>query len=241
MPNSIVILIGTAVLGVIAIIFGLLVDMNIVFALGLTDAFISLILMPVFYTRGKKMQRIFNRQDALLVWQYAPYEAAHIAGLEAKKTRKASVKLSILACVCLAVIFAPFPVIIEDAATKQLLLYIGIAAALLPFTSLLIAPAWTSRQITKDPSLTVIGRDYILLNNRYIGINDRASLTLVDAEIKTGGNTATGGFTALFLTYTFTMKYGSIMHFSVEVPIPGSRAKEATEFAKYIKGQQINK
>jgi hypothetical protein len=138
------------------------------------------------------------------------------------------------------VIFAPFPVIIEDPATKQLLLYIGIAAALLPFTSLLIAPAYTSRQITRDLSVTVIGRDYVLLNNRYIGINDRTSLTLVDAEIKMGGDTTTGGVTSLFLTYTFTMKYGNIMHITAEVPIPGSRTMEAHRFVENMKQEQFS-
>jgi hypothetical protein len=238
MPGSIIILIGTAAVGAIAVVFGLVTDIDIVFALGLADAFLSLIFIPVFYMRAKKRQRIFARQDALLIWQYAAFEAAHIAATEAQKIRKTSIRLSVLASVCLAIIFAPFTVILEDAGAKQLILYIGIAAVLLPFTSLFIAPACTVRQITRIPSVTVIGRDYILLNNRYIGINDRASLTLADAEVKTVGNAAAGGRTALFLTYTFTMRYGTIMHFTVEVPIPGNRMTEAAGFAEYVKAGQ---
>lgn len=237
MAGSIVVLIGTAALGAIAIVYGLMAEMNILFALGLTDAFLSLILIPVLSIRNKKKRRILARRDTLLVWQYASYEAAHIATLEAKKTRKTSLKLSVLACICLAVIFAPFTVIIEEAATKELILYIGIAAALLPFSSLYIAPAYTIRQITRVPSVTVIGRDYILLNNRYIGINDRTSLTLVDAEIKRGaGSKASASYiNTLYLTYTFTMKYGTIMHFTVEVPIPGNRTAEAQRLIDNLK------
>lgn len=231
MPSSIIILIGSAVLGIIALVCGIIADIDILFGLGLADAFMSLIFIPVFYLRAKKRRRIFARQDALIIWQYAPYEAEHIAAMEAKKVRKSSVGLSVLACVCLVIIFAPFIVIIEDTATKHLLLYIGIIAALLPFTSLYIAPAYTVRQITKIPSVTIIGRDYILLNNRYIGINDRAALTLVDAVVKTGG-IAYGGVSALFLTYTFLMRYGNIMHFTVDVPIPGNCTADAVRFAE---------
>jgi hypothetical protein len=36
--------------------------------------------------------------------------------------------------------------------------------------------------------MTIVGRDYILMNNRYIGINDRAKLTLVNARAVTGEN-----------------------------------------------------
>ena len=237
MPGSIIVLIGTAAAGVIAVVFGLVSDIQLLFALGLADVFLSLILIPVFYMRGKKRRRILDRQDALLVWEYASYEAAHIAALEAKKTRKSSVKLSIVACVCLSVIFTPFTVIIENAAAKELILYIGIAAAVLPFTSLYIAPACTVRQITRLPSVTVIGYDYILLNNRYIGINDRPSLTLVDAEIKSGaGSKAAARYIkVLSLTYTFTMKYGSIMHFTVDVPIPANGTVEAQRFVENLK------
>ncbi len=237
MPGSIAILIGSAALGIIAFVCGIIADLDILFGVGLAEAFLSLILIPVLYLRAKKRRRIFARQDALLIWQYEPNETEHIAAAEAKKVRKSSVGLSILACVCLMIIFAPFIVIIEESSTKELLLYIGIIAALLPFTSLYIAPAYTARQITKAPSVTVIGRDYILINNRYIGINDRASLTLVDAAVKTGSR-AYGGSHALYLTYTFLMKYGNIMHFTVEVPIPGSRKTEAADFAESIKAVQ---
>jgi hypothetical protein len=235
MPGSIGVLIGTAVLGLIAIVFGVRADLNILLALGIADTFISLILIPVFYSRAKKKRWIYARRDALLVWQYAPFEAAHIAERVAKDIRKTSLKLSILVSICMAVIFAPFTVILEDAAAKELILYISITAVLLPFSSLLIAPAYTTHKITKDPSLTVIGRDYILLNNRYIGINDRASLMLTDSEVRTGGNAETGSFTSLYLTYTFRMRYGNIMHFPVEVPIPGSRTMEAHRFVETMK------
>lgn len=238
MPASIIILIGSAAMGIIALAFGIAADNGVLFGLGLADAFISLLLIPVFYVRANKRRRIFARQDALLIWQYEPYEAAHIAAATAKKVRKSSVGLSILACVCLSIIFAPFIVIIEDTTTKYLLLYIGIAAALMPFASLLIAPAVTVRQITLMPSMTVIGRDYILINNRYIGINDRASLTLVDAVVKSGSGMTLGGGSALFLTYTFLMRYGNIMHFTVEVPIPGNRITEAVRFAESLRTAQ---
>jgi hypothetical protein len=245
MSRGIGLLIGSAVLGALAIIFGLVSDTNILFALGLADTFLSLLLIPVFVTRDKKRARISLREDALLVFQYSADEAARIAAVEAKKTRTSSIKLSILACICLAVIFAPFPVILENQIARELVFTIGIVVAVVPFLSLVLAAFSVVRQITKEPSVTVVGRDYILLTNRYLGINDRTSLTLVDAEVKAGGNAyrkkntrkkdGAQGRKALYLTYTFTMKYGSIMHFTVEVPIPEACAEEARRFAESIK------
>jgi hypothetical protein len=232
MPTSIAIVIASAAMGVIITVYGVIADIGILAGVGLADAFTSLIFIPVIAVHSKKRHRISARRDALLVWQYASYEAEEIAAREAKKIRRTSRGLSVLASISLMVIFAPFTIILENPETKKLLLYIGMIAALLPFTSLYIAPAVTVRQIKKAPTVTIIGRDYILLNNRYIGINDRAELTLVEAEVKKSALVEDEGKrSALFVTYTFRMKYGNIMHFTVEVPIPNGRQAEATEFA----------
>ena len=234
MPKNIVAMIVIAALGAIAAVYGGVSGSGAFLAAGLAVAFLLLVFIPVFYIRAKKRRRLFSRQDALLVWNYAPHEAERIAKREAGKTRRQSVRLSILASVCLAIIFAPFIVITESAGTRLLLLCIGIAAMLLPFISVAAAPSYTAAQIKKIPSVTIIGRDYILLNNRYIGINDRGGLMLVSAEVRAGDS----GIAALLLTYTFLMRYGNVIHYTVEAPVPWGRNDEAMQFAESLRGKE---
>jgi hypothetical protein len=70
------------------------------------------------YARAEKRRRLFSRQDALLIWSYAPHETEQIARAEAERTRKQSVRLSVLASVCLAIIFAPFVFLSESDSTR---------------------------------------------------------------------------------------------------------------------------
>ena len=234
MPSSVVALLVVAVLGALTAVYGGIQGSEGLLAAGLAVGFLSLILAPVLNQRANKRMRLFGRQDALLVWNYAPYETERIAASESRKTRKTSIRLSILSAVSLAVIFASFAVIAESDQARTLLLYIGTAAVLLPFISVWLAPAYTAAQIRKIPSTTIIGHDYILLNNRYIGINDRGGLTLVGAEVKQGSD----GAGTLLLIYKFRMKYGSLMSFPVGVPIPQGQSVQAEQFAERLKTAQ---
>jgi hypothetical protein len=234
MPKHIAVLIAVGSLGTISAVYGGVSGESIFLGAGLPIAFLSLLFIPILYARADKRRRLFNRQDALLIWSYAPHETEQIAKLEAENTRKQSVRLSVLASVCLAVIFAPFVFLSEADGTRLLLVCIGVAAVLLPFISVAIAPAYTASQIKRIPSMTIVGRDYVLMNNRYIGINDRAKLTLVSARAKTGDN----GTAKLILTYTFLMKYGNPLHYTVEVPVPWDRQDEAVRFADSIQASE---
>jgi hypothetical protein len=234
MPKHITALIAVSVLSTIAAVYGGVAGREGYLAIGLAAAFLSLIFIPVFYIRAKKRRRLYARQDALLVWDYAPSEAERIAAREAIRIRKTSIRLSILVSVCMAIIFAPFVALAETPLARYLLLYIGVISVLLPFSSVYIAPAYTVSLIKRVPSLTIVGRDYILINNRYVGINDRAELKLVSAGVKHGGD----GEEILQLTYKFRMKYGNPISFPVDIPIPWGRSEQAVQFAERHRADQ---
>ena len=217
MPKHIIAFIVVAALGAAATVYGGVCGSDAALGVGLPVGFLSLLFIPILYVRANKRRRLFARQDALLVWDYAPYEAERIAAGEARKTRKTSVQLSVLMAVCLAILFAPFIFFVEiPQSARQLLMIIGPVTVLLPFASIYFAPAYTVSQIRRCPCRTIIGPDYILLSNRYIGINDRADLRLVRAEVKHGA----GGEETLQLTYTFKMKYGNPHQLSCRCPDP---------------------
>jgi hypothetical protein len=234
MPRTTKVLLLISALGAIAAVYGGVSVNEACLAIGLVVAFMALLFAPVIHIRAKKRQRLFERQGALLVWEYSQSEAERIAAREAKKTKKTSIQLSVVAAVCLAIIFAPFVALSETQATRYLLLGLGIAAVILPFTSIYFAPAYTVSLIKKIPSVSIIGRDYILMNNRYLGINDRADLRLVHAAVKPGAD----GEECLTLTYKFRMKYGNPISFPVNVPIPGGRNDQAKQFSEWLKTEQ---
>lgn len=225
MPASTYILIFITVISAGGAVYGGITGREGLLAAGLTIAFLSGIFAPIIHIRARKKARIRDRQDALLIWYYSLNEAARIAEQEAKKTRKSSIAISILMCICLIIIFLPFTVITQAPENRFLIIYIGAIVALLPFTSVFLAPMYTANQILKQPSVTIIGRDYILVNNRYIGINDRAELTLKGAAVKLSPD----GTGVLSLDYTFKMRYGH-MHYTAGVPIPQGRIAEAEQF-----------
>lgn len=229
MPTSTYILIIIAVISAGAAVYGGTTGGEGLLAAGLSIAFLSGIFAPIIHIRARKKARIRERQDALLIWRYGIQETDCIAEREAKKTRKSSISISILMCVCFIIIFLPFAVIIQAPENRFLIIYIGAIVALLPFISVYLAPMYTANQIRKQPSVTVIGRDYIIINNRYIGINDRAELTLKGAAIKPNPD----GTGVLTLDYMFRMRYGH-MHYKADVPIPQGRVAEAEQFRDII-------
>jgi hypothetical protein len=233
MPKATTVLIVIASLGAAAALYGIVTGLEASLAAGLALTFIALLMIPVLNQRAKKKRRFMDRRDALLVWEYAAYETQAIAADAVKKVRKTSLRLSISFSVCLAIIFTPFVALTKTGEVRFLILFIGILAVLLPFSSLCFAPAYTSSLIRRIPSLSIIGRDYILMNNRYLGINDRADLKLKTASVVTRG-----GGAVLTLVYTFRAKYGGRIEHIVEVPIPGGRLDEAKRFADSHQAQR---
>ena len=227
MPGPTRALLIISALGAIVAVYGGVTGTEEILGAGVAAAALPYAFMPVLYQRSKKKERLKSRVDALLVWEYCLDEAERIAVHEMKRTRKSSVGLSILLAVCLAIIFAPFIVIAETAEIRSLLLGIGLAAVFLPFLSIYLAPAYTASQIRKTPCLTIVGHDYILVCNRYIGINDRGDLKLKTAGVATRDHY----FPVLVLVYTFRGRYGGRINYTVEVPIPQDRVDEAERFA----------
>ena len=145
--------------------------------------------------------------------------------------------MSILLSICLAIIFAPFVALADSEGLRILFIVIGAAAVVLPYLSIWLAPAYTAAQIRKTPCLTIVGLDYILVCNRYIGINDR-----MDLKLKTAGvTTRDGGFEVLVLVYTFRGRYGGRIDITVEAPIPRGRTEEAGRFTENRKAARREK
>lgn len=196
-------------------------------AVGLGCAFVLAVFIPVYYLRLAKKRRITGRTDALLCWEYSHREADIAAAQQAKEVRRSSRGLVILMCVCVGIIFAPFVVITPDHDVRTLLLWIAIPVTLSPLLALLIAPAVVSSTVRRPPCVTLVGRDYILLTNRYLGVNDRFGLQLAEAAIQDAPSGP-----RLRVIYTFQMKYGRCIPFPVVIPIPRGQEEEAAAFVQ---------
>ena len=199
---------------------------GLLIAIGAGGGLVGLALIPALHNRIKKADKIRQKQDAIVVWEYANDEIREIVSEQKRACFKRSMRVSVLLSICMAVIFTPFVYFaFQDSADMPLILWIGTACIILPWLSLLIAPAVVRRTITRYPCVTMIGRDYILAANRYLGVNDRHALKADSVRYEAGENGAMGriyvhyGFLAMRPTRTF--------HLWVDVPVPRGRETEA--------------
>ncbi len=189
---------------------------------------ILLFLIPVLHIRNRKIQRVQNKTDLLLCWEYAPFEAEDIAREQYLTARKNSLFVAMLLSVCMAIVFIPlvWHSVRPQSGLPPMLPYM-IAAILLPCLGVPLVPAIVANRIRRSPCITFIGRDYVLIANRYIGLNDRYKLNLERAEI----DVVDGKRMRLHVQYSF--KGGRTLRTFykwVDIPVPYGKEQEATEF-----------
>lgn len=209
-----------------AAVFGGAAGDEAMLAVGLSGAFLCLVLMPAFAVRSARKKKILKRQDALVCFEYSASEAEEIAAAARPAVRRQSIKLSVLFSICLAVIFAPF-VALSMQPEPQLppMLPVAAVCVALPWLSVLLAPAFTARTIRNVPCVSVVGRNCILIANRYLGINDRYALEADAVRFEPGKY---GGMAKLYVRYRFRAGRVSMTILRwVEAPVPRGREAEA--------------
>ncbi len=196
--------------------------------LGIAAAFLCFILMPAFHLRAKRLRKIFEKENVLIRFEYEPSEIEEIAAAQRHATHKKCIRLSVLFSVCLAIIFLPF-VLFSMEPDSQLppMVPIALPGVLLPWLSLFIAPYVVGKTIRSRPCVSLVGRDYVLATNRYLGVNDRHQLHADCIRYEKGKD---GQMGTLFVKYSFkAMRTAMPSTFSlwVQIPVPYGRENDS--------------
>jgi hypothetical protein len=215
-------------ISVVVLLCGLIADREEMIAAGAAAAFLFLLLVPAFGLRAGRVEKIRARQGALLAWEYAPCEIGEIVRTQRRAIRKTSVSIALLMCVCLVVIFVPFVVLsMQEDSGLPPMLPVALPVVLLPWLAVPVVPAVVARKIRRYPCVTLVGPDYILVANRYLGINDRHDLTAVETRYEPSPD---GGMATLRVRYRFKVgRVTTLIHRWVDVPVPHGREREAAE------------
>lgn len=224
------------VLAALAIIFvGLAVCGGIsanepMLGLGIAAAFLCLLLIPAFHLRAARLKKISQKENPLIRFEYASHEIDEIAAVQRQAVFKKSVRLSILFSLCFAILFTPFVLMsMEPNSELPPMLPFAVACVVLPWLSLIIAPKVVENAIRTRPCVSLVGRDYVLIANRYQGVNDRLSLTADRIRFENGRD---GNMGCLNVRYSFkAFRYHTqTINLWVQIPVPHDREKETTVF-----------
>lgn len=205
-------------------------------AVGLAGAFLCLLLIPAFAVRASRRRKIREREDGLICFGYSFAEAEEIAAAVKPDIRRRSVRISAALSICIGVIFLPFILFsLQHDSGLPPMLPIAIPIAVLPWFSVLIAPEATASSIRKAPCVSFVGRNCVLITNRYMGINDRYALEADAMRFEPGKN---GAMATLHVRYRYRAGRmpAKIQHW-VRVPVPRGREKDATEIGKVFRRQ----
>lgn len=228
MRKSVVILGICVLLCVVAAVYAGTMGIEILLGSAVAVGFLCLVFIPVFYAREGKVKKIKEKTDALIVFEYMRSEVEEIVKTQRRIARKKSRSLSILFSICLAVIFIPFCVIsAQEGGDYTSLIVIAFISILIPWLSLIITPAAAESRIRRTVCTSVVGPDYILIANQYLGINDRYSMRAVETTFVPSKD---GMMAQLKVLYRF--KGGRTMReFDkwVHVPVPSGRENDAKE------------
>jgi len=197
-----------------------------VLGIGVAAAFMCVILMPAFHLRAKRLRKIVEKEEILIRFEYEPEEIEEITAAQKHIVFKKSIGLSVLFSICFAIIFMPFVLFsMEPGSTLSPMLPIALCCILLPWLSLFIAPCVVSKIIRTRPCVSLVGRNYVLVTNRYHGVNDRHQLEADGIRFEKGKN---GKMSCLCVRYRFkAMRPTRILRLWVEIPIPYKRENDA--------------
>ena len=193
---------------------------------GAGGALLCLALMPALALRASRRRKIRERQDAYVCFEYSTAEAKKIAAAAKRSVRKTSIRVSVLLSICLAVIFVPFVVFsLEPGSALPSIWPIAVVCAALPWLSVPIAPAVVAHTVRSALCVSIVGRNCVLIANRYTGINDRYALEAEAVSFEPGAN---GGMATLHVRYRFRAgRTPRILRYTVAVPVPTGREAEA--------------
>ncbi len=193
---------------------------------GAAGALLGLALAPAIAVRARRRRQIADRQDTLLRFEYSAAEVHAISAVARREVRGRSVRLSLFFSVACAVLFAFFIAIsAEEGAVSPALTGAAAACVVLPWLSVLIAPAVAVHTVRRTPCESILGRSSLLVANRYPGINDRVALTAEQAHFAPAKN---GGMAMLRVRYRYRAgRVGTDIRQWVEIPVPYGHEAEA--------------
>ena len=209
-----------------ATVYGGVTGKEVFLGAGAAGLLLGFVLAPGIAMRAKRRQQLAQQYGLLARFEYSIAETEEIAAAVIPDVRKRSVRLSILFSVCFVIIFTPFIIIsAEKGNVPPALVCTAAVCVVLPWLSLAIAPAVTVRTIRNYPCVSIIGRNCVLIANRYSGLNDRYALTAEDAIFVPGKD---GGMAVLRVCYRFRAGRVPVqIRQWVEVPVPRGRETEA--------------
>lgn len=206
---------------------------------GLLPAVILALGLIIYTVRNRQLNKIQRREGLLLRFEYNAQEAEEIIAHELPKFKKASYGLALLFGVCLLVIAIPFAQAMQRNDPNAPVWAVYACAVLFPILGALYAPQVLKRKIRKNPCVTAVGMDYILIANRYPGINDYSKLILNHVSFS---KEEPGCMRRLRLDYSFlAMKNAARIPKSVEVYVPYGKLREAESLVKQFVTRGNNK
>jgi hypothetical protein len=202
---------------------------------GLIPAVFLVIALIVFKVRSRQFEKILRREGHLLYFEYDSGEVEEIIALGLPRFIKRSYPLALLFGVCLLTISVPFALIIQKNDPSSPVWAVYASTMLIPALGIFFAKQAVARKVRKTPCVTAVGPDYILIANRYPGINDYGKLKLDHASFS---KSEPGSMRWLRLDYSFVaMKNATRIQKSVEVPVPRDKAAEADYFVRQFAKQ----
>jgi hypothetical protein len=196
--------------------------------IGIGAAFVCFVMMPAFHLRAKRLRKICEKENALIRFEYDLSEIKEIAVEQKKLMLKKSIRLSVLFSVCLAVIFLPFVLFsMEPDSELPPMLPVALTCVLLPWLSIIIAPYVVSNTIQARPCVSLIGRDYVLIANRYHGVNDRYQLHADRIRFEKGKGGKMGCLSVRYSFKAMSAAMPRIFNLWVQIPVPHGRENDA--------------
>ena len=126
------------------------------------------------------------------------------------------------------VCFAPFSASLMQADPTSPVWAVWVSLALMPVAGALLAPHLAAARIRRSPCISAVGADYILIANRYPGINDYNKLKIAYADFLPAEQ---GKMRWMQLIYSYVaMRSPTKIQKVVDVPVPYDKAAEAEAF-----------
>lgn len=220
---------------VLPIVYAAIIDQEEFVLLGLIPAVFLVIALIVFKVRSRQFEKILRKEAHLLYFEYNSGEVEEIINHELPKLKKASYILALLFGICLLIIAVPLSLMMQKNDPSSPVWEVYASTMLIPALGVFFAKQAVARKVRKTPCVTAVGPDYILIANRYPGINDYGKLKLDHASFS---KSEPGAMRWLRLDYSFVaMKNATRIQKSVEVPVPHDKAAEADYFVRQFAKQ----
>ena len=169
-----------------AIAFGIYIEVELIWGLGIGLGLFYALALPAFWVRAKKRSR-FNPDEALASFLYSPEEARLVATAILDWQKKRNPWIAPFTAGCLGVMGAIFVMVLHTQFPEPPLwqwLWL-LLPTVLPFIIKSGYLFYLKRLILKEHCVTIIGRNFLQWGNTMPVFNERESLKATDASLIT--------------------------------------------------------